>query len=183
MPLTTPTPPSGGMSLGDGQSDLTKRLIREELRPKKAAGRWKYLPARFFRQLGVSQWCAKAFGSAHAASVAQRAVRMREEAEEAYQAAMHEAGFDPAEALALAHRQTDHVHSRPPGKLAQELGGVGVTTLALAHAAGLDADQCEVDEINRVLALPLEHFAKRNAEKNAAGFDVTGAYPGKDAAA
>jgi hypothetical protein len=72
----------------------------------------------------------------------------------------------------MAHLLIDHVWDRPVGKLSQELGGIGVTVLALAEAAGLDADQCERDETARVLAKPLEHFAKRNQAKNDAGFNV-----------
>lgn len=139
------------------------------------------LEVRDLRQATVAEWCAAAFGIEHATNLAQRAVRFREEAEELYQAAMAAAGVDAAAAIELAHRQTDHVHSRPVGTIGQELGGVGVTTLALANAAGLSADAEEMREVDRVLAKPLAHFARRNAEKNAAGFDVTGAYPSRAA--
>lgn len=118
--------------------------------------------ARGRRQQAVADWCVQAFGYEQATSLPQRGLRLAEEAIEAAQAA-----GTPASIL---HTLIDHVYSRPVGDLGQELGGVGVTLLALAHVARLDADQCEANEVNRVLELPLEHFAKRNAEKNALGF-------------
>jgi hypothetical protein len=102
-------------------------------------------------------------------TVQQRGVRFLEEAIELYQAA----GADKDK----AHELVDYIFGRPVGELGQEFGGVGVTLLALAEAASLDADSCERTELKRVLALPPEHLAQRNREKNAAGFDVTGAYP------
>lgn len=117
------------------------------------------------RQGHVARWCAAAFGAEHAQNVTQRAVRLAEEAIEAAQAC----GADPA----MLHRLIDHVYEKPPGVIRQELGGVGVTLLALAAACDLSADEAEVAEINRVLSKPLEHFRARNAAKNAAGFDVS----------
>lgn len=77
----------------------------------------------------------------------------------------------------MAHRLIDHVFSKEAGEIGQELGGVGVTVLALAHAAGIDADAEEQREIARVRSKPLQWFWERNRAKNEAGFDVTGAYP------
>lgn len=116
------------------------------------------------RQANVSAWCISAFGDDHAKSVEQRAIRLIEEAIEAGQAC----GCDPT----MIHRLVDHIFAKPAGDLHQELGGVGVTLLALAEAARLDADQAEHAEYLRVVSLPLEHFAARNAAKNAAGFNV-----------
>lgn len=116
------------------------------------------------RQKRVHDWCAAAFGAGHAASVPQRGIRHAEEAIEAAQAA----GCDPQ----MLHRLIDYVYSKPPGNIAQEIGGSGITLLALAQAAGIDADAEEVRELNRVLAKPLEHFAARNKVKNDAGFNV-----------
>lgn len=124
---------------------------------------------RFQRQRAVAVWCERAFGADQAASIPQRAIRMLEEAVEAYQAAC--SSEDSAELM--AHRLIGYVFARPVGTLAQELGGIGVTVLALAEAANLDADVCEVAEFCRVMSKPLEHFAKRNQEKNAAGFEMT----------
>jgi hypothetical protein len=121
------------------------------------------------RQVQVADWCARAFGADHASSLPQRGIRMLEEAAEAAQAA--------GVRREMAHKLIDYVWDRPAGELAQELGGVGVTVLALAQAAKLSADTCEQDEIARVLAKPIEHFAKRNRVKNDAGFNVAEAPP------
>lgn len=113
------------------------------------------------RQTVVAEWCKACFGVHEATFLPQRGMRLVEEAVEAAQAA----GITAAD----AHRVVDHVFGRPVGDLRQELGGVGVTLLALANAAGLSADEAEVLEVERVLSKPTEHFQKRNAEKNAAG--------------
>lgn len=118
--------------------------------------------ARNDRQRKVHEWCAAAFGADHASSVPQRAVRLLEETVEAYQAA----GADPA----MAHKLIDFVFSRPIGALDQELGGIGLTLLALAQAANLSADDAETKEFARVLAKPLAWFHARNEAKNDAGF-------------
>lgn len=117
------------------------------------------------RQKIVSEWCRAAFGDKQAMNLPQRGVRLLEEAIEAYQAA---GGY-----ATMAHLLVDYVFERPKGQLHQELGGVAVTLLALAEAAGLSADAEEVREIQRVLAKPLTEFKARNATKNAAGFDAT----------
>ena len=126
--------------------------------------------SRDWRQRAVHSWCCDAFGIEHASSVPQRAVRMLEEAIELYQACDGD--------LAMAHKLLDFVFARPVGTIKSELGGVGMTVLALAEAARISADEAENAEFDRVLAKPLKHFHQRNEAKNAAGFDVTGsAYP------
>ena len=122
--------------------------------------------SRIERQVGVHHWCVAAFGDDHARSIEQRGIRMVEEAIEAAQAA----GCKPE----MVHKLVDFIFAKEPGNLAQEIGGVGVTLLALAQAATVDADAEESREFARVLSLPLEHFAKRNAVKNEAGFNVCG---------
>lgn len=116
------------------------------------------------RQATVANWCVDAFGSGSASSVTQRGLRMLEEAIEAYQAA----GCDRA----MAHKLVDYVFDRPVGELFQELGGLSVTLLALAEAAGMNVDLAERVEIARVLAKPPEYFAQRNAAKNVLGFNT-----------
>lgn len=117
------------------------------------------------RQDIVAAWCAAAFGKEQATSLPQRGLRLLEEAVEAAQAA--------GVPLDKAQHVVSYVYGRPVGDLPQELGGVGVTLLALAEAAGYSADGEESREVSRVTSLPLEHFAKRNAEKNAAGLRAT----------
>ena len=116
------------------------------------------------RQKILREWAEKAFGAGQAASCAQRAVRLLEEAIELYQAA----GCEPE----MAHKLVDFVFSRPVGKVDQELGAVGVTALLFAEAAGLSADEVERTEMVRVLSKPIEVFTERNAAKNAAGFEA-----------
>lgn len=116
------------------------------------------------RQLSVADWCIAAFGREQAVSLAQRGIRLVEEAIEAAQASGCERD--------MVHKLVDYVFDRPVGELHQELGGVGVGALALAAAAGLSADECEAREVARILAKPLAHFAARNEAKNAAGFLV-----------
>lgn len=128
------------------------------------AGRPTKGEARLSRQRAVHEWCIAAFGDNHARSIRQRGIRLVEEAIETGQAC----GCDPE----MVHRLIDHIYAKPKGELFQELGGVGVTMLALSEAAKIDADLAERTEIARVLSKPLEHFTARNAAKNAAGFNV-----------
>lgn len=116
------------------------------------------------RQVETHNWCVAAFGHDQASSVPQRCVRLLEEAVEAYQA-----GGCTEE---MAHRLVSFVFSRPSGDLSQELGGVGLTALALAAAIGCSADRAEAQELARVLAKPLAHFKARNEAKNEAGFEA-----------
>lgn len=121
------------------------------------------------RQREVAQWAARTFGIDQASSVPQRALRMLEEAIEAAQAA----GVDQA----MARKLLDFVFDRPVGKLAQEIGGVGLTLLCLAEAVGHSAEALEVIEVERVKRKPIEHFRARNQAKNDAGFYALPAQP------
>jgi NTP pyrophosphatase (non-canonical NTP hydrolase) len=109
----------------------------------------------------VFSWAKAAFGEEQATSLQQRGLRLLEEAVEAFQSV----GGD----ISQAHKLVGYVFARPPGVLHQELGGVGVTVLALAAAAGLSADEEESREVSRILAKPLKHFTDRNQAKNDAG--------------
>lgn len=117
---------------------------------------------RDLQQARIASFVRSAFGDEQATSLAQRALRLLEEAIEAFQSV----NGDPEQ----AHELVDYVFGRPPGVLHQELGGVSVCVLALAAAAGLSAAEEENREVNRVLAKPVSHFQERNAAKNAAGF-------------
>lgn len=114
------------------------------------------------RQALAHDWCSQAFGDDHAKSIPQRAIRLIEEAVETGQAA----GCDPA----MVHKLVDYVYAKPIGELRQEIGGVGVTLIALAAAAHVSAEQCEIQEMARILSKSLDYFAQRNAIKNEAGF-------------
>lgn len=118
------------------------------------------------RQRTIGNWCREAFGQLQAGSLPQRGLRLAEEAIEAAQAC-----DTPAE---LLHQLIDHVYKKAPDPLPRELGGVAVTLLALAEAAGLSADECETREIDRVLSKPIDVFKQRNRAKNALGFNAAG---------
>jgi NTP pyrophosphatase (non-canonical NTP hydrolase) len=124
-----------------------------------------YATDRQSRQWRVGEWCVAAFGKDESTNLPQRGLRLLEEAAECAQACGVEWG--------IANKLMKYVWGRPPGSTAQELGGVQLCCLALAEAAQLDADECELREVNRVLAKPLEHFAARNKAKNDLGFLVT----------
>jgi len=119
---------------------------------------------RDLRQKMIVEWAIAAFGREEATGLPQRGLRLLEEAIEAFQAA----GGDEA----IAHKLVSFVFARPAGTVGQELGGVAVTVLALAAAAGLSADEEECREVHRVLNKPLREFSDRNASKNAAGFKI-----------
>lgn len=114
------------------------------------------------RQRKVQDWAFRCFGITAAADPRHRGLRMLEKAIELYQAVDGDAG--------QAHALVDHVFARPKGQPVQELGGLGVTLLALAAALGLDGDVAEQDEVARLLALAPAHFRDRDAAKAAAGF-------------
>lgn len=120
------------------------------------------LDNRHRRQAIIGNWCCAAFGVAEATSIPQRGIRLLEEAAELAQAC----GVDRE----MAHALLDYVWARPVGQIKQEAGGVGITLLALCSAARLSAEVCEIEEARRVMDKPLEHFARRNAAKNEAGF-------------
>ena len=121
------------------------------------------------RQVMITDWAKMAFGGVEATSLPQRGLRLLEEATEAFQAC----GGDEA----IAHKLVAYVFARPPGEIGQELGGVAVTVLALAAAAGLSADEEECREVHRVLSKPLREFTERNANKNAAGLLIQSVAP------
>ena len=121
-----------------------------------------FMGARDARQATIAEWARACFGVEQSTSLPQRAVRLLEESIEAYQAA----GGD----LGMARELVDFVFARPPGELAQELGGVSVCLLVIASALGMTADGIERTEVERVLAKPIQHFTERNEAKNAAGF-------------
>jgi hypothetical protein len=125
------------------------------------------------RQATIATWTTEAFGQEQAISLQQRALRMLEEAVELYQAC-----GAPAD---MAHRLFDYVFSRPVGDVAQEVGGLSVTVLALSAAAGISAEAEEVREVERVLSKGAAHFAARNQVKCDAGLYLAAAGPTLDA--
>jgi hypothetical protein len=114
------------------------------------------------RQSVATEWAIAAFTYKEATDLKQRALRLLEEAYEGYQAC----DGDPV----MARKLLDEIDRRPVGTIFQELGGIGVTAMVLAQAAGVDFDNAVATELERVLSKPIEHFTKRNAKKNAKGF-------------
>lgn len=109
------------------------------------------------RQATVAKWVSETF--CNLADVPERGRRMLEEAVELAQAV----GVTREDAVRLV----DYVFARPPGVPYQELGGAGMTLLALAQAVGISADDAEQVELERVLAKSREYFRTRQREKDA----------------
>jgi hypothetical protein len=120
------------------------------------------------RQDELFEISVERFGIEHATSPSQRGLRFAEEVIEACQAA----GVDQTQLRNLV----DYVYSRPVGDLHQEIGACGLTLLLFAQACGMSADEAELCEITRVKAMDPKEHGRRNAEKNAAGFEAK-AYP------
>lgn len=69
----------------------------------------------------------------------------------------------------LVEKIAGRIYARPPGKLAQEIGGLAITLDALAENAGLNVNEEADRELARVLSLPKDWWARKHAEKVAAG--------------
>lgn len=109
----------------------------------------------------VVEWGTKCFGVEHMSDPKVRAMRLLEECIEFAQAV--------GVSRLKAHCVVDYSYERPAGLPFQELGGIGVTFLAAAHAVDFRASDALEREIKRVESKPVEHFAKRNQEKLEAG--------------
>lgn len=96
------------------------------------------------RQRVVAGWASRVFGTV-ALNIRERAMRIVEEAMEVAQAAGVD--FRTVELIGL------RVFLRPSGDLEPEMGGLLVTTLAMCEVMGVDADEVERDEIERILTL------------------------------
>lgn len=117
---------------------------------------------RNIRQHLVHQWCEETFGWSHAYNKRTRALRFLEEAIELYQAMDGD--------IPTAKNLLEYVFRNKPGDIRQEMGGVGITLLALGQMMGISADNAEADEFVRVQAKSKEHFQARNQVKVDAGF-------------
>lgn len=93
-------------------------------------------------QREVRKWMLACFGADIADDKRERNYRFLEEALELVQAG----GCTKAKALQLV----DYTYSRPPGVIAQEVGGVAVTLSALCDAWYIDLDYCASQEVKRV---------------------------------
>ena len=118
---------------------------------------------RDHRQKKVYEWCVAAFGETNV-KPAQRALRFLEEAIELTQACKVPKDF--------VDRLVTYVYGRPEGDLLQELGGAGITLLALAESLGVSAEEAEALELGRVLSKPLDYYTRRNENKDSLGFKI-----------
>lgn len=109
------------------------------------------------RQKDVFAWALKCFGEVRTRSRRERAFRFLEESIELAQA--EEVPLEKVLEL------VGYIYSRKQGVPAEELGGVGVTLLAYAEAAGLSAAECEKKEAERVLALDTNYCRQRHNRK------------------
>ena len=112
------------------------------------------------RQARIRKWIVDRWGMA-AMAPAERAERLFEEACELMQAEGR-----PIERVEAISRT---VYAKAPGEPAQELAGVLTCALAHAEARGLDIDDAEVGELERIEGLSVEHFRERHARKVASG--------------
>lgn len=112
-------------------------------------------------QTGIARWIIEIFGWDSYLNKNERAKRFFEEAIELNQAM----GVSQEDALRLVN----HVYSKPVGDVEQELGGVGITLLALGSALSLDVSALTLREYERISTLPADHFRKRQAIKAEAG--------------
>ncbi len=109
------------------------------------------------RQAEILQWANATFGKATASNTSERIRRFAEESIELVQAA----GLEKQS----IHDLIDHIYAKPVGNLAQEIGQVGVSLLALAERLGIQADEEECKEFQRISSLPTEHWrARQNAK-------------------
>lgn len=120
---------------------------------------WIYSPRDQFQRRAY-EWARDTFGTNNV-TTKERARRLFEEVVELCQAE----NLDP-DTLSDVMR---HVYAKAPGDIAQELGGVGVTLLAYAEAAGLSADEQERWEFTRVLSKNPAYYRERHNKKAAAG--------------
>ncbi|APU88862.1 conserved hypothetical protein [Virus Rctr197k] len=114
----------------------------------------------------IRRWTVAAFGTECYTNTQERAARVFEEAAELLQAEELDREF--------AQRVLDRVYSRPVGDPVQEMAGVSFTLLAYSGAKGLDLEKVLVAELERVEAVPLEHFQAKHRAKRLAGTSVAG---------
>lgn len=111
-------------------------------------------------QKRVEAWIISRFTRMALNSRLERAMRLLEEAVELAQACNV-----PKEYVG---KLADHVYSRPPGTVEQELAGVGVAALGFAAHARVSFSAVVRQEVERIEGLSIEHFrARQNAKADA----------------
>lgn len=112
------------------------------------------------RQAQIRKWVETRLG-ADAMDLHERGMRFLEEAMELAQAV----GVSSASAMKIGAV----VYNKPRGVAAQEVGGVGVTLLALCAASDIDMMASIDMETERIFNLPAEKFRKRQVQNAAYG--------------
>lgn len=116
--------------------------------------------ARNLRQSRLNDWVARAFG-ARFLNKASRVERLFEEVAELGQAL----DYPEEEAIRIVRL----AYAGQKGEVRQEIGGVAVCVLSLCEVLGVSADECESEEIRRLLAKDISHFREKLKAKVASG--------------
>jgi hypothetical protein len=119
-------------------------------------------------QLTVEDWLRRTFGDKSADSAEERAVRLLEEAIEYAQAVAR----DQAKMHEFVLHMVGEVFKKPKGQPHQELGGIIVCLLAACAQQQVRLDDVARTEIDSVLAISKEDFAKRLKKKQDAGYVI-----------
>lgn len=133
--------------------DVGSKLVLERQARDRFGGRKR-------RQAVVLGWAKRVFGSC-VLSQKERALRILEEAIEVTQAA----GINED----TVRRMVDRVYYRSVGNLREEMGGLLVTALAMCEVLGVDGDELERDEMERVLSLDESFIQEKHKAKVAQG--------------
>lgn len=76
-----------------------------------------------------------------------------------------EESFELLQAIGLTKEELiklmDHVYSKEPGRVGQEIGGCVTTLLPLAESQNVDMNIAALMEIDRIHSLPPEKFQRR----------------------
>jgi hypothetical protein len=122
---------------------------------------------RFYNDMQrAHRWVCDRFGTAAANNRRERADRVLEEALELHQHAYREEQeVGECKSLALVQR----VYSREVGERAQEMAGLMHTLMVFAFVTKVDLQKEVRKEMERIEALPKEHFQRKMREKFEAG--------------
>jgi hypothetical protein len=122
------------------------------------------------RQTVVVQWARRVLGDAAMGNLAERGLRVAEEAIELAQAMQVSA--------AELHRLVDYVYARPVGRPGQEIAGTMVTLYAAAGSLGVDADAEFDAELQRIQTPEVEQKIRlRQTEKRERGLTADAVPP------
>ena len=116
-------------------------------------------------QAVIEQFVRTRFGDKVMDNKEERAARVLEEAIELFQVDAR----DPKEGRAKAHKLIDVVFDKKVGDRKQEIGGLGVTLLALCAAHEHRLDELVKTEIARIMSMSPDHFLQKQTAKSDLG--------------